>query len=85
MVACVLVADLSIQVELLIRAHDCYTKGCSVDGKKRVLSIVVSRCQLNYKNGRTCMRTYSIKSQHVTNTEQILYVNVHYVFCMEFL
>ena len=25
-------ADLTIQVEFLIRAHDCYTLGCSVGG-----------------------------------------------------
>ncbi len=25
--------DIAIQVEFLVRSHDCYTLGCSVDGK----------------------------------------------------
>ena len=29
--------DLAIQVELLIRSHDSYTLGCSVDGQSMVL------------------------------------------------
>ena len=33
-------SDLSIQVELLVRAHDCYTLGCSVDGISEVLLVV---------------------------------------------
>ena len=31
---------LSMQVELLVRAHDCYTLGCSVDGISEVLLVV---------------------------------------------
>lgn len=27
-------AGITVQIELLIRSHDCYTLGCSVDGKK---------------------------------------------------
>lgn len=27
------IIDITIQVELLIRSHDCYTLGCSVDGQ----------------------------------------------------
>ena len=32
--------DISVQVELLVRAHDCYTLGCSVDGISEVLLVV---------------------------------------------
>lgn len=32
--------DISIQVELLVRAHDCYTLGCSVDGISDILLVV---------------------------------------------
>ena len=32
--------DITVQVELLVRAHDCYTLGCSVDGISEVLLVV---------------------------------------------
>jgi spatacsin len=32
--------NISVQVELLVRAHDCYTLGCSVDGISQVLLVV---------------------------------------------
>ena len=32
--------DIIVQVELLVRAHDCYTLGCSVDGISEVLLVV---------------------------------------------
>jgi spatacsin len=32
--------NITVQVELLVRAHDCYTLGCSVDGISEVLLVV---------------------------------------------
>ena len=32
-------SDLWMQVEMLIRAHDCYTLGCSIDGIAEILKV----------------------------------------------